>query len=1051
MNNTNKYFIRPNYHFNKWYDKDLHNKYTKLKNYPLTIIKGGIGTGKSSSLSNFIANNFSEEFIWLNLSDDIELNTKLFWKLIIKATMFYNDNLEGDMEEIINDCEQGQLNIRDIINDLVEVIFNNFNNDLLLVIDNLEIIADNQEIINSLSYFINLMTSSFHLVLISREDLCFPQLDRWTVIGRAQFIKEDEFILDQGELKELLLLEYNLDFSKSELEQIYNKSEGWLLAVDIIAKAYDGDNIEGFLNDHNNFEVLDTYFSYQVLGKLDDKSLIEFLLKTSLLRELDIKVCNHFLKIDNSQEIINFINDKFGLVKKIDQESYRYYSLFRDFLKDKFKQFYSEFDYSDLIDTYLELGMIKEAIYYCCEANHKDKLFDIMEKSEEKLIYKEYRVLREVFTYLDEADFDDNPILYLYQGNLYLSQNDPYQSLASYQQAEDFFRRSGDRKHLKRALFKVAKVYAFFNSNKLLDYVEELMEFEDQLSDFEEEKLIYLRVISNIIRGDNKKATELIVKLEGSKYHNELLANLLFIKGKFRSAKEVLNQIDKPVEELCTYITLLIPIFLDMFLGNFYKVQEYILKQLEKDNYIIKLFSEYYLAQVSEFFYIEPREELKEFYLNKLSRIDSCPYQASWYRVELLKTIASWEVFYGSLEKVIEYSELGLEFAKRRRDKLYIGLFNQDMAMKYYYERDLERSLKLFKASIENFDVADNDFLVAHSLLLISVVYYAKGKNNNFIDYITKTLSIAKEEKYDFLFISSNYLLPKDPNKFIPLLLEARKQGVEVDYINRLLDQVDLSELDQAPGYSLKIKAFGRLKIYRGNQLIDESEWVRKKSKDLFKLFLVHRGDFLSKDQICQILYPDLSQEDAYRSFSVNLSCLNKVLNPNREAGDKPYFIIKDKDNYGLVNNFTYRSDVDIFGELIERGKQADSKLIKIKYYQQALDIYEGDFIVGDLYNQEIIKERKKLQQMYLEISYDLIAYYYENGDYNECIELADKALEFDKYYEAAYLYKMKSYNQLNRRSYAIKIYQRCKEILAEELNISPNIEIEEYYQEITL
>jgi len=44
----------------------------------------------------------------------------------------------------------------------------------------------------------------------------------------------------------------------------------------------------------------------------------------------------------------------------------------------------------------------------------------------------------------------------------------------------------------------------------------------------------------------------------------------------------------------------------------------------------------------------------------------------------------------------------------------------------------------------------------------------------------------------------------------------------------------------------------------------------------------------------------------------------------------------------------------------------------------------------------------------------------------------------------------MKSYNKLDRRSMAIKIYKRCKRVLDRELNVFPITEIESYYQKLT-
>jgi len=1043
------HFRRSNYHFNKWYNKDLWNKYNNIKYYPLTIIRGGMGNGKSSSLSKFVESNFNGKFTWLSLNENFKLDLNIFWKLIVEAFIFYNNDLREEMNKIIRNLEQKELDIKTVLNDLVEILFDNLNNDSILVIDNLEFLANNYIIANSLSYFINLIPNSFHLVIITRSEIYLPKLERWGIQSRVQFIGEDEFMLNKEEIKSLLTLEYNLNLSEDELKMIYQKTEGWILAIDFIAKEYNKENLEDFLNNYDNFEMIDAYFNYQVLAKIDDELLIEFLMKTSLLIELDIKIANRFLKIDNSDKLIKLIRDNFGLVERVGERRYRFYNLFKEFLRNKFKQIYIDFDHSRLIDIYLELDMVEEATCYSCQNNCKAKLIDIILQNGNSLIGKErYNFIEKALCCLTEDDFENNPLLYLYQGDYHLYRHDLYKSLTSYQQGEKIFRDRGERSNLKKSLFKSARLYAFFNSNLLLKYLEKLLALQANLSVVEEEELIYLRFISNLIKGDNLEAKSLLPRLEDSGYYNELLANLLFMEGDFDKSLKIINSIDKPREDYVFYNTLIVPILINLLVGNFDNAQEYILRKLDQGSFVIELFADYYLAQIAEFCYIEPRVELKELYLQKLNIIADCPYHSSWYRLELILNIVFWEVFYGDLEKVLYYGKVGLEYAQKRDDKLFMGLLNKAIGIKYYFDDSLERAVELLEQAVDYFLSIENNLLLASAYLWIALVFYKSGEDTKLEDCISKLLSIIREKNYNFLLSTPNLLGSRDPNHFIPLLLKARTLGIERDYLNQLLKGLSLEDIDYAPGYSLKVKALGRLKVYRGSQLIAEDEWGRKKSKELFKLLLVNYGQLINKDYICRILYPDYNQENAYRNFSVNLTYLNKVLEPQRKNGQKPYFIIREGDYYGLTRMFAYIYDVEIFENLIDRAKQANYKPLRVKYYQQALELYD-DFIIDDLYNEEIIKERKRLQQLYLEIVDEIMEYYYQNGDYNKCIQLADRSLKMDKYFELAYLYKIKSYKQLNLRTYAIKTYKKCKDILEEELNISPSQEIEDYYESI--
>ena len=99
------------------------------------------------------------------------------------------------------------------------------------------------------------------------------------------------------------------------------------------------------------------------------------------------------------------------------------------------------------------------------------------------------------------------------------------------------------------------------------------------------------------------------------------------------------------------------------------------------------------------------------------------------------------------------------------------------------------------------------------------------------------------------------------------MLIYARQKGVNRPTAERLLDQLDLVKLEIHPGYQLRVQAFGRFSTWLGPTQVSRKEWQRKKSLELFQLFLTHRGRMLERDQITESLWPDLEPEVAQRDF----------------------------------------------------------------------------------------------------------------------------------------------------------------------------------------
>jgi len=55
----------------------------------------------------------------------------------------------------------------------------------------------------------------------------------------------------------------------------------------------------------------------------------------------------------------------------------------------------------------------------------------------------------------------------------------------------------------------------------------------------------------------------------------------------------------------------------------------------------------------------------------------------------------------------------------------------------------------------------------------------------------------------------------------------------------------------------LKVYTLGRFAVYRGDQLMDDSDWKRHKAKKMFKLLLMARQRQLRGEQVMETLWPD--------------------------------------------------------------------------------------------------------------------------------------------------------------------------------------------------
>ncbi|SJZ41081.1 BTAD domain-containing putative transcriptional regulator [Selenihalanaerobacter shriftii] len=1054
-------FIPPRCQNRFWHNKFLWRKYKKIKEYPLMILEGGPGYGKTTTLVNFLTTNSPDAHYWYSIEEK-KIDTTTFWINLVNAFGVGNKKIENATSSLLQELKQKDLSINTFIKKLINILIDNLTTDTYLILDNFHLVLNNESILESLSYFIESLFSSLHLVILSRQKVQFPKLSTWQVKGEVAIVKERDFILDQQQVEELISVQYDLQLNTSEIEKIIKTTDGWLLAIDLMArKLKEGMKLEEILSkEDNTFEMIFDYLKYEILDDLNHR-LKEFLLKTAILKKLDVRICDQLLDIDNSQMILEKLVTKSSFIERIDQGQYRYGKHFHEALKTRTDKVYDQDELHDKAKKiYLKNNYFDEVLYHSQELEENDEIAQLaVAHSKEWLKDNEFGLLRKYLTALSEEAFHAYPLLLIYRGNLNCCLEEFELMIENYQQAKYIFQRQNNNEGIVIALIRLTRSYFYIKSTKGLDYFQKLKGYKRELSTDQKDMYTYLKIKSKLIQGEVKEADNLVKDVQISdKYYNSLKSSLAFRKGNLKEALKLIRKVGDFNKYFWNSISfhnnpLFYPILYHLFRGEVDEAQTYIWEKLKSCNGINKSLLESYLV----FSYRLSSAHLIEYYnkeyihiLDAINKLSS-PLDLTWHKFEVLAQLVSFQAFYGNIEEGIKYGKKGLTYADEQRDKFAKGILLRGLGFNYYFNEELMKAENHFKKSRYIFININNKLQLASSLMWLALTLFKLNKEVEFEIIMSKFLQIIQENSYEYLILKSSLIGTSDPNYFIPILIEARKLKVKSDYVNKLLNELGLSKLNRHPGYPLRVQALGDFKLFRGREEVVEEDWKRKKAKELFKLFLVNHKKLISRGKICNLLWADKAIEAAKRSFNVTLNALNKILEPTRSAQEEPYFIIRQGSSYGLNISIAYDYDVALFEKLFNKGKKADEYIIRINYYRQAINLYKGDLLPGDLYQDWITKERERFMSLFLDMADELLIYYYQNREYEKCIKLTDRMLEINKHFEQAYFYKMKSYNQMGQRSFAIKAYQSCKKVLNEELKINPNSRIEEYYRSITL
>ena len=246
------------------------------------------------------------------------------------------------------------------------------------------------------------------------------------------------------------------------------------------------------------------------------------------------------------------------------------------------------------------------------------------------------------------------------------------------------------------------------------------------------------------------------------------------------------------------------------------------------------------------------------------------------------------------------------------------------------------------------------------------------------------------------------------------------------------------------PGFQLRVQTLGSFQVQRGSEGISSNGWRRESARQLFQLLITYRHAPLDRDQICEYLWPEADPATAQRNFKIALNALYQVLEPERGPGSESAFVLREGSTYSLRPNADLWLDADQFMNAARGAGNSDVYLL-----QQAIDSYRGEYLPETLYETWAAEERERLASLFLESADRLAELLLQQNKYAEVIDLCQRVLQQDNCWERAYRHLMAAYDRLGDRGQVGRTYQRCMQVLREELDLSPAPETQELYEKL--
>ena len=229
---------------------------------------------------------------------------------------------------------------------------------------------------------------------------------------------------------------------------------------------------------------------------------------------------------------------------------------------------------------------------------------------------------------------------------------------------------------------------------------------------------------------------------------------------------------------------------------------------------------------------------------------------------------------------------------------------------------------------------------------------------------------------------------------------------------------------------AIRIRLLGGFEVTVGARRIEEGAWRLRKAANLIKLLALAPGHRLHREQIMDALWPDLGTRAASNNLRQTLHGVRRTLDP--AAGSR--YLASQDESIVLCPKGSLGVDVEAFEEAAKSARRSRHPAA----YEAAIDLYAGELLPTDRYEEWSEVPRRRLQERYLSLLLGLAHLHEEFADYDFAIEALRRVVSEEPTREEAHAGLMRLYALVGNNGEALAQYGRLEETLSRALGTEP-------------
>ena len=1012
----------------------------------LVIINAAAGFGKTILLSQYAVNS-GKKCIWYYL-DSIDNDFNVFMQYLCQAINRVVNGFSFNLTAY-SSFDESSDQIRIMIYDFVDALSQSIGNDDIYIM-----FDDFHEIQNpSMYYLINILINSTPeniRFFIACRDMVPSFCIKHIINNSAAVITQEHLRFSLEETRETINHVTNRELLENEAENIYLQVEGWPVGV-MFCCLY----LERMGNKNESISVYQgsmahDYLMFEVYRNLS-YDLQVFLTRTSMLRSLSADLCNYIMNIDNSEHILQYLEQCNLFTLRIDSSgsAYRYHAIFRSFLQSLL----SPQDKEEILEAEVRFLMFKnnfeQAVEYAIAGNNP-RLMQMAFESVGQLMLEQNKLttMERWIQYIKQCETDLTPNVMLICGTFYHRTGNLKAASENIDRALERFLTSMDEKGYIFASIQKARIlrdevsfeascevldslYSYCMSRKMhlkISYwcpvIEEKIYNYIFMSRFEEALELYNEAIVQArVSGLSEIESRLMSAYSAVLFYTGEYEKTLRIYNEYLSCQQ--NTTDGDLFSVKIYIAAI-----EFMQGNFDKARQLLYDDIETKINISKTENLWFAYLIQAGFYmfdsINPNFP-KNVQDNNREVMENSFQLAEKYAVSCRKNT----YMFNSVRQVYNAFSLFWEkeenFEKGFEDLSCNSFLSQLIYMLWahldFINGNYDRAEDMASKCIES--SKQEHVYSAFSKAILAAIYLKTGDEGKVLAPLSDFLSFSAKNRIIYPFIIEK--------NFVSLMEFAETAGIEPEFIAGIKACINI------PDSSIRVKCFGDFEVYLPGEK-EPIKWRTKKARELFAYLIHLRGAGIEKEKLLALLWPDSSPEQSTDLLHTTLYNIRKAIGTNKFRD-----IVEYKNRKYVIETDQIKIDINAFEDLCGALSKKDAKALEAK--KESMEVYSGPYM-QNIDSDWIINQREYYQQMYIKLYQYFADSAIKANHYDEGISCLEKAVKADPFAENLHILLMKCYHDSGRRDRVHDQYNKLSRLLKKELDTVPSKEtVWEYKQ----